>query len=440
MNLTELMQDSMADVLPRPGIGEDALQSGRRRMRRRHASLVGLTGLTLVGLIFGGQTLATGVKDFAVGGDGPRPSSSPISHTQGGPLSDGRSHGDLANDSAYVSAVKGVWRTYEADYPGGLYHHPVGDPAILWAGSTPAGPAALLEQTVDLTKRVGGAGPGRYAALGFIGTSPSGPRVTIAHFSEDRYSSTSWYVDPDHRVLAVTDNAVPRGVSYHFTYDKDGTARRVFTPLSFTDGIAVVELPKGATDHNTAVADLPWLSYRDNIDTANLQLQGEGPQSGIAWRDPSGYLRLPLSDADGPLSNDALDEKNKALDAKTELSYQTSGEGNGSWIVYGTTSAGARALVFQRQLNAEPARLYLLLDGQLSDQGIPDASAPLPVKVHLPNGQGWIVAHYGASLRARSGTGPWLPVHADAALIPDNTTEVEVTTPGHSAVVVALQD
>ena len=440
MNLTDLMQDSMANVLPRPGLGEDALQTARRRLRRRHAALFGMTGITLVGLLVGGQNLATGVKDFAVGGDGPRPSSSPVSHTQGGPLADGRRHGDLANDSAYLSAVNAVWRTYETDYPGGLYSHPVGDPAILWAGSTPAGPAALLEQTVDLTKRIGGTSPGRYAALGFIGTSPTGPRVTIAHFSEDRYSSTAWFVDPDHRVLAITDNAVARGISYHFTYDKDGTARRVFTPLSFTDGMAVVELPKDASAYNTAVADLPWHSYSDNITPANFDLPREAPQGGVPWSEPGDYLRIPLSDAEAPLSDDAINEKNDALIAATENSYLTSGEGSGSWIVYGTTGTGSKVRVFQRQLNAEPARLCLLLDGHLSDQGIADASAPLPVKVHLPNGQGWVVAHYGASLRARSGTDSWQVLHADAALISDTSTEVEVTLPGRSPVLVPLHN
>jgi hypothetical protein len=52
----------------------------------------------------------------------------------------------------------------------------------------------------------------------------------------------------------------------------------------------------------------------------------------------------------------------------------------------------------------------------------------------LPDGQGWVVADRGATLRQRTGDGPWQAAGRDAALLPAAANEVEVTRPGMSPV------
>jgi hypothetical protein len=63
-------------------------------------------------------------------------------------------------------------------------------------------------------------------------------------------------------------------------------------------------------------------------------------------------------------------------------------------------------------------------------------SEALPVRLRVPDGQGWVVAHYGAQLQYRaSADGAWQDAGSDAALLPDNAAQVQVTKNGNATVV-----
>lgn len=437
-NLQDLMREATSDLHARAGFVEETVKGGRRRTRHRRTTLGTGLALGVAGLVVSATSdLGSRAASFATGGEQPRPMSSPVSRTQGGPLSDGRIHGDLASDAAYLAAVRTTWQAWgNANTP--FYSHPVGEPRILWAGTTPVGPAALLEQVLDLPRSVGSTKAGTYAALGFIGTSPSGPRVASAHFGEDDRTSTAWYVDPAHTVLAITDNNVPRGVGFTKTYLPDGRVVRNYTELTFVDGVAVVTLPKGVTRADVMVADLPFRDYKDVLAIANVELAEEIPQTGLSWGFGGPFLRIPVTEADATrgLSEDERRLAGEAVIEATKYTYLSGG--SGPWVIFGSTPDGRRLQVLQNQLDDDPARLLLFLDGQLSDAGAVTPTAPLPVQVHLPDRQGWVVAAYGAQLRYRIASQPWQPAHKDAALLPEAATDVEVTLPGQDPVTVAL--
>ena len=59
--------------------------------------------------------------------------------------------------------------------------------------------------------------------------------------------------------------------------------------------------------------------------------------------------------------------------------------------------------------------------------------------MRLPDGQGWLVARYGAGLRYRLPGGEWRDAGREAALLPDAPRlEVEVTPEGGAARTVSI--
>jgi hypothetical protein len=91
---------------------------------------------------------------------------------------------------------------------------------------------------------------------------------------------------------------------------------------------------------------------------------------------------------------------------------------------------------FLEDLN--PSRIYAVLledDGSIAGAvpgNLVDPSAPLPVALRMPDGQGWVVANYGATLRYRVDGGTWQDAGQNAVLLPDNAIQVQVTRDGTS--------
>jgi hypothetical protein len=298
----------------------------------------------------------------------------------------------------------------------------------------------VIQQTVDLRKH-------KQTAVWFIGVGPDGPRVTSSNLVSPHVAA--WYVDVDHRVLAVVDNGTPRGISYRWTYTPDGQARRHFQSLPFEDGVAVVTLPVDVPRANVQVSNLPYRSFSSLVGIGNVELTDVvAPNRRLLWNDPSarGPTMIPLAHAKGQAqigpAGDALavqldTQAGKILEANTDQAQN--GSNQLTWFVYGATPTGHQIVVFQRQLDGDPARLYMLVDGALADAGAVDPAAALPVRIHLSSGDGWVVAQYGSSLRYRVGAGPWIAVGPNAGLLPEAATAVAVTAAGGHEEIVSLR-
>ncbi|MCW2569979.1 MAG: hypothetical protein JWO88_37, partial [Frankiales bacterium] len=342
-----LMEAATSDLTPRPDLLADARAGGRRRLRRRHVTVavtlsvvLALTGLT-----------ADTVRSW-------HPSTP--SYAIGGPLGDGGVHGDLANDTQYAGDVLKVLAQWFHTVDESRYGQPFGSSKILWAATTPGGAAAVVEQTVQVGKR-------RKTALWFIGPGPSGPRVAANNLDYPR--TAAWYVDLDHRVLAVLDNGTDREVGFRWKYTPDGQARHVFEPLPFRDGVAVVTLPADVHRDTVQVVDLPYRAYNDTVGIGNVEL-GSVLATGLAWTDPSSKFEtlIPFMHSTaaqmGP-TGATLAERFSSRAQSAFDSHTDAVSGNGmypTWYVYGTTPRGHQVVVFQRQLATDPARLYAFID------------------------------------------------------------------------------
>ena len=442
-SLHDLMTDSTAHITPSPGFRDAVVHGAKRRRQRRRATTAG----TLTALVALGGTLTVGGAlpgqlNFAA--DTPTPHSSPLSGTQGGPLSDGRVHGDLAQDDTYLTEVRQAWRTWMAS-TGQRYQHPDGDPRILWAGRTPAGPAAVLAQTVRLPDRVGATQAATYATIGFVGDRNGAPSIVAANFDEDARDSLAWYVDEQHKNLVVSDNDVTRGITLGWQYADDGSRSQTYQPLTFTDGAAIVTIPQGVDRTGVAVSDLPFHNNRTAVRIANVELDDTSSHPrgrGLNWTVPPG---TPDRILDLPFHGNgwtAEETGRQMIDMRDLLDQHTVGIPNfgfyGGYIVHGTTPNGTAVRLVEDQLDNEPAHLYLTYGNEFRHAGTVDPQATLPIAVRLPDGQGWVVAQLGATLRYRIGTGPWTGTRMDAALAPDGATSVEVTVPSGSREQVVL--
>jgi hypothetical protein len=422
--LHDRMEAATSGIVPGQDLLTRARHEGRRRLRRRQltttvtlAVVVGLTALS-----------ADTVRSWH--------STSPA-YAMSGPLGDGQPHGDLAGDVQYGAAVSSAVVTWLKSAQRSRYGQPLGSPKIVWAGATPAGPAAIVEQTVKVAKR-------RKTALWFVGTGPNGPRVAADNLDHPRIQA--WYVDPEHRVLAVIDDGTRREVAFRWNYKADGQARHAFEPLPFKDGVAVVELPADVQRDTVVVGDQPFLSHEQTVGIGNVE--GESPKlSGLPWVNPASKAEtlIPfihtghpavIEAAPFPITQQLYQRAMQALETHTDeatgfAQYPT-------WFVYGTTPRGRQVIIFQRQLASDPARLYALVDSTMFDLGVVDRADPLPVRLHLADGEGWVVAQYGAALKYRIANGPWTDAGPDAALVPDKATSVEVVSPADGQVVVLL--
>jgi hypothetical protein len=423
--LHDLLHAVTADIQPPTQLLAGARAGGRRRLRRRNttiaAAVVGVVALVGVG--------ADTVRQWHP---------APPAYAVAGPLGDGGVHGDLARDKAYAGAIRTAMRSWFRSAPS-VYGRAAGSPTILWAGTTPAGPAAVVKQTVQLAKH-------QQTGLWFVGTSDQGPRVAADNLHHPRINA--WYVDPAHSILAVVDNDTDRKVAFRWKYTADGQARHAFEPLPFQDGVAVVALPTGVSRDTVHVADLPLRSPKDMVGIGNVELTDMPVASGLPWTDPRSKAEtvIPFMPADRkpgveaapfPRTQQLYKRAMQALESHTDP--QTYREQFPTWFVYGTTPQGRRVIVFQRQISSDPARLYALVDATLFDLGRVDRADPLPVRLHLAGRDGWIVAHYGTTLRYRSGAGPWTDAGPNAALLPDGTTSVAVISPDGRQQIVPLR-
>jgi hypothetical protein len=407
--LSEQLHERTADLSADAGLLAEVRAGGAGRLRRRRhwraagagviASAIGITAV-----------LATSSR--------PRPDNLlPVAPATSSERDIGAEA--LAQWAASPAAVDAQDRGFFADVRG---------PAeLLWAGSTPGGPAAVVTQRSYLHEghKLPPDAAGMYTLYGFYGSSPDGtPRLVGTDYVPDDVALRDslrvqgWFVDPAHSVLAVLTLGQPLAVSTGWSYSPDGSARRTrWQPVSdLGGGVSVAVMPAGSD---------PRLAVQPFVDFQSLRAIVGGPQdvspAAVDRRLPwtGAVRRLPGGSAG---SLDQLGRRlDGALDARTDSAAMR--YGSSTWLV-----TGPGFVLGERVLDRDPSRLYALLDdGRIVDGGPIDLHAALPVALRLPAGQGWVVAAYGSALRWRHAGGAWTDVGRDAALLPDGTDlQVEV--------------
>lgn len=410
MEISDLMDEATAGLRPPPTLLQDVRKGGqRRRLIRRAVAAAGTVAV-----------VAAGVACY------PLLTTPTFSQQYAGTLFDGHVHGDLKNDTSFQQAAVTAWNgshKTSSNASRGIFDDLRGKPRVVWAGSTPAGKAALVEQNAYLHRHgdIELKHQGVYSLLGFVGVDTDGRPVVVGDTYPDDpgdgVPTNAWFVDPARTVLAVAENGEDFGVSTSWIYDTK--LHRDFTPIPDQDGVGVTHLSKPGTTA-VHVARLPVRGLADmRLIAGAPQLSTNYQAFALPWHD-----KIVLPGA-APGNGNALQALVAAVNAATH--EQAAQVGYGSWSIRGATPDGRKFLASEVRLDNDPSHAYVLLgDALITGPQIGPHSA-LPIAVELPDAQGWVVAAVGSSLRYRIGSGAWVSAGKDAALLPAYATAVHVT-------------
>lgn len=443
---------------------ERVVHRGRWRSARRR-----------VGLVAGGafMVVTLAAAGIAVLGGG-RP-----------PVTDQRlaapTRGDLAGDQQLLEAAVRVWRegiTVSPNAHRGIFDDPLSDPHVYWAGTTPAGPAAVVMQAFYLHQH-GNLDPSDanqvQTLVGLVGTDPASNELTLLgdQYRADGSEPGAFRFGPEDRTVLVVERSRPVYIATHRTLTLQGHGLRNWQPLVFTDGVAVFQVPvpddpadirlveratppeptdlgrdfpalmvETASQYVRSVKDLQRRgtgSSGDDLDVLEeLAEQARRNDHRLPWLDPACRL---LGEPRPPIDEPIAVFADMLWEWGTIDPNQSSTPGG--WCILVGIADGAAVLVSELQEDADPSRIYAVTvdagDAPVRAQVGPevDPAAPLPVAIKLDADHGWVVAAYGSRLSYRTTVdGGWTDGGTDAALLPDDAAQVRVTDArGHEVVV-----
>jgi hypothetical protein len=456
--LGRAMREATAELGPPPDFTSRVVRRGRRRQVRRRASLV--AGLAVLAVLAGMP--AVGGWPGSTGND-----------VSADPRLAEPTRGDLAGDRQFMNTVVRAWRAGMPVSPNdsrGLFNDLRGQAHVYWAGTTPAGRAAVVLQQAYLHSH-GNLSPEdanqMQTLVGLVAVDPKdgGLKLVTDQYRADGEPAPGYFqFGPGDRTILVVDRGRPLYFSPAPVNRSDGRVVRDWAQMSIVDGVAMTELPEGTApaDARVLVRDrrpAPDDKSRDGLlylepasqylDFADKLRRGETFSLGssleerrLQWRQPEGPVLVGQSPQMPPGWSAAF---NQALEEYGMLDLGVDAQAWGLWNVLAGLPDGRTAIVSELMQGQHPSRLYaVLLDRAGEVQAVQagdvvDTKAVLPVAMRMPDGQGWVVAAYGSHLRYRTANGgQWVDGGDNAALLPDRAADVQVNRPGQGPAVVTL--
>jgi hypothetical protein len=407
-----------------PGLLDVVRQGGRRRVVRRRRVLA--AGLAVAAAASVGGVLrypgGRGRAEFAL------------------PLFDQPTRGDLAGNTLFRGRVLEAWRRRVAGADGGV----VGEPHVVWAGTTGAGAAAyVIQRSAENPVVTEPAGDRLVAFAAFVRSREDRLEVmTVEHVTDAGMDGNSQaaLLGAGNDVLLVLDDGRPVEFSPQLWFAADGKVRRTFRPVVFRDGAALLELPPQGTKITFALSRTP-VSRRNSLHVSNTsEILFPGgrdspeptrfthtlPGAGVVWGDdPEAEVRRYVDDPDA------------LADYHDPVGTHRLGSGP-VLTVYGVSPDGRRLLLRTIQHDDYPAWAVALVGPVGSPLRVVASrvvawDAAVPVRLLLPDGLGTLVAAEGAAFGYRLPGGSWQDVGRDAALVPADAVEFRVT-PGNGPV------
>jgi hypothetical protein len=436
------------------GIAERATAGGRRRLRRRR--LIEGLATTAAALAAVAVVLPLTARDAADRVPGPsRRQTAPADSWSAVPpagadvlrwLYDRPPRGDLVRDAAYVRQVVEVWDRSHAtslNASRGVFRDLRGPSRVVWAGRTPAGPAAVVVQRAVFLAPAEGVAPGVGTVVGFVGVDAGGRPRLVADGYRDRKGepgslSLAWFVDPDRSVVAVLDLGAPVAWAQGWRYHANGVRDLDWTRVAFRDGAATVRVD-GSRWWDVHVARQPFDEPTSDLLVArDVGARPTGTQ--LRWgEDAPAALRI------AGLSPSRLADPGARFIAALHARIRGAVRSGGYplWNASGRLPDGTEVVVADSRLDGDPSHAYAVLSRgrrtSVVHGGPVDPDAPLPVVVGLPDGRGTVVARERARLEWRSAAASgWRVAGTGAALVPADATQVRVTPAGEAPVVVEL--
>ncbi|MFC4856706.1 hypothetical protein [Actinophytocola glycyrrhizae] len=437
MNATELREHLHGTTpglaLP-PAFAETVLRGGRRRRARRRLAVA--ASVVAVVAVAASATVVTMREDAPV------------------PVADARltmpTKGDLAGDKAFLDQARHAWQEglpYSPEARDGYYDDLRGDPHVYWAGSTPAGRAAVVLQQVYVHRNNQVPENGLRTAEGLVAIDPGDGQlklVTTRMIGWDEPGVADYYkFGPDDRTALIVDNGKPLHYAFDFTVVQGDDGRRDlrfdWSQAEPDDGVAIVTVPPDRS---------PWeMVAFEGSDPPDLLPVGD---YSLMTTTASSYLMLRLTDPSYRMHSDLLPwgevtwELGEplglppiALDGRWGVFRSMAQQKDyvvSPWTIAVGLPDGRVIILKQSQVGTAPPRLIAKVAPDLTaetmnliDGGTVDPEAILPVRFRIPDGGGWVVADKGKQLRYRtSPDGPWQDAGRDAALLPDTVREILV--------------
>lgn len=404
MELKQAMEAATADLDVRPGFVGDVMTGARRRHTRR------LVTVTAAVALLAGVT--TGVVLTS-------------SSTQSGVAVDARltapTTGDLAKDTQFLERARTVWADNENSGwgPDDNVTEFTAQSNVFWAGNTPSGPAALVVQTVKVAHK-----PDPQVAMGLVAGNAVVERELVSDVQRGLFqfgADSSTYV------------ALSLGKKLYFSEDpergQDNRLTRKWLVLG-TDasGVAVVSAPpqrRPVFVRSDTHPDSDSFTAEPVRSKSDLGLgKAFTPYGGLGWTgDQCKKMTFPPG-VHSPA------QAQTELQRRGLLDFLVSRQSLGSWEVCTWTPDGRFALAFEAF-----GELYGVLytaDGLFSTAviGGPAVKGTVaPVRLVLPDGQGTMVADFGALVGPEQSKDFWLA--------PAGTMEVTIVR-GDSSTVVPL--
>jgi hypothetical protein len=438
LEIRERLTSAVDDVEPAPDLLDTVRRSGARRLRRRRGAAAGITAsvLALGAIVASGNIVGNiGLGDGGVAATVPVPASADPYRR----LLDRPTGGDLKHDSDYLTQVVAAWdasHRYSVNHGRGIFDDLRGGAHVVWAGTTRAGRVAIVAQQAYLHHHgdIRLDREGVYTLVGWVQDSPRGPQVVADSYPAPGMAYDGGFLaGPDRKTLIAVDLGRRVGYSTGLVYGDDGRISRERTELRFSGGVAVVELPADADPSSVRITDLPVREPASFLELANQQVDAAEDQR--MWM-PTGEQQRQIFWHIGGATPITVEQADAVFEQTmtrltTSQSYSVMVSG---WHAAGTTPDGRLVVAGERELGGEPSHVFAVLKGSgkvtALHGGVADRSKPLPVAIRLPDAQGWVVAQKAAGLSYRVGAGEWRTAGRDAALLPDDATEVRVVLDG----------
>jgi hypothetical protein len=315
-------------------------------------------------------------------------------------------HGDRAGDRRFVAEAKAAWRRAISGMAAS------GPALVVWAGTTPAGPAAWLRQTMEIEG-------GDMDVVGWVVTDGGDLRGSgnVQITRPGRPVTSALLLGEKRDVLVVADLGRGFDLSTDYAIDPGGKVQRTYSRVSSADWVFTRTVPpqRGAVRLAMIRAGMGEGIPLDNFSDVVTQTRNQVPDlfrrrlagGTDPWEMPGGY--------DDPFGYHVLSEQ-------------------GAWEINGATPDGRQFTVRTLPMDGT-ARVFWFLGGP--DPHYAGLLQGGVLRVRLPGKQGVVVAVLNATLRYRT-RGDWLPVGSDVALLPDAATELEVRPRGGDPATVKL--
>jgi hypothetical protein len=320
----------------------------------------------------------------------------------------GPTRGDLANDPEFLDHVTQEWLNPSGRYYGeprqvGRPRDLTGDVKVLYAGTTPDGPAAVVaqrttEKDIDIY-------------LGFLLPAGTNDVHLVAAFSPKLYAqseigfgsrgldtnqiSFKTTVAGDHLVVLPSHRSDSVSVSRSHTLDATGHVHRDWSDVPTHDGVAVVTASGQLRSWDTLIRVNHIGAVIDEAPASDVLIGYEGIAADAMPPEPSNALNWPLSDQGigGSISGGGyranLNDPWLEQYAKPDEPY------GGHWWVSGSAQDRRMILVEQLWFYGDPGHTVVLrvLDKNaqlLLDEVTDPTDRPL-VFMRLPDALGWLV-------------------------------------------------